>query len=189
MRRRVALLAVVVLLLVALSTAQKVPIDITPSDAFQFLQNSTQHILIDVRTDPEWNFVGIPDSSKFAKSENIIFENYLVWPDWSKNAKFIPNVMTKLSNNSNFDTKVSKLFFMCCCGLLFSFCCLNFFLQKLFRRIGGRSKRSSTEMLNNYPNLQVYNVLYGFQGDLDTKTKHREAVNGWKFSQLPWAQN
>ncbi len=34
---------------------------------------------------------------------------------------------------------------------------------------------------------QAYNVLEGFEGDLDDKSQ-RGAVNGWKFRGLPWKQ-
>jgi rhodanese-related sulfurtransferase len=33
----------------------------------------------------------------------------------------------------------------------------------------------------------VYNVLHGFEGDLD-ETHHRNSHNGWRFDGLPWAQ-
>ena len=33
----------------------------------------------------------------------------------------------------------------------------------------------------------VYNVLHGFEGDLDEHC-HRGSSNGWRFDGLPWAQ-
>jgi rhodanese-related sulfurtransferase len=33
----------------------------------------------------------------------------------------------------------------------------------------------------------VYNVLHGFEGDLDDE-HHRGAKNGWRFDGLPWEQ-
>lgn len=33
----------------------------------------------------------------------------------------------------------------------------------------------------------VYNVLHGFEGDLD-EDHHRNSVNGWRFEGLPWVQ-
>ncbi len=35
---------------------------------------------------------------------------------------------------------------------------------------------------------QVYNVLHGFEGDLDSR-HHRNAVNGWRHEGLPWVQS
>ena len=34
-----------------------------------------------------------------------------------------------------------------------------------------------------------YNVLEGFEGDLDKATGHRNELNGWKHRGLPWAQS
>lgn len=34
---------------------------------------------------------------------------------------------------------------------------------------------------------EIYNVLHGFEGDLDDH-HHRNAVNGWRYDGLPWAQ-
>ncbi|MBS4098040.1 MAG: rhodanese-like domain-containing protein [Sulfuricella sp.] len=33
----------------------------------------------------------------------------------------------------------------------------------------------------------VYNVLHGFEGELD-HNHHRNSVNGWRFEGLPWSQ-
>jgi rhodanese-related sulfurtransferase len=34
---------------------------------------------------------------------------------------------------------------------------------------------------------KVYNVLHGFEGDLD-ENHHRNSSNGWRFDELPWEQ-
>ena len=34
---------------------------------------------------------------------------------------------------------------------------------------------------------RVYNVLHGFEGDLD-ESHHRGSRNGWRFERLPWEQ-
>lgn len=34
---------------------------------------------------------------------------------------------------------------------------------------------------------EIYNVLHGFEGDLD-EHHHRNAVNGWRHEGLPWVQ-
>lgn len=34
---------------------------------------------------------------------------------------------------------------------------------------------------------QIYNVLHGFEGDLDEE-HHRNSINGWRFEGLPWTQ-
>ncbi len=34
---------------------------------------------------------------------------------------------------------------------------------------------------------EVYNVMHGFEGDLDDH-HHRNSINGWRFDGLPWVQ-
>jgi len=34
-----------------------------------------------------------------------------------------------------------------------------------------------------------YNVLEGFEGDLNKATGHRNEINGWKYRGLPWTQS
>ncbi|MBU6504427.1 MAG: rhodanese-like domain-containing protein [Betaproteobacteria bacterium] len=34
---------------------------------------------------------------------------------------------------------------------------------------------------------KIYNVLHGFEGDLD-EHHHRNAINGWRHDGLPWGQ-
>lgn len=34
---------------------------------------------------------------------------------------------------------------------------------------------------------EIYNVLHGFEGDLDER-HHRNSVNGWRHEGLPWVQ-
>ena len=53
-----------------------------------------------------------------------------------------------------------------------------------------RSGRRSVEAgryLEKYGFPEVYNVLHGFEGDMD-ETHHRSTKNGWRFDGLPWEQ-
>lgn len=53
-----------------------------------------------------------------------------------------------------------------------------------------RSGRRSVEAgltLEQAGLTEVYNVLHGFEGDLDDHY-HRNTVNGWRFEGLPWTQ-
>ncbi|MDP2829413.1 MAG: rhodanese-like domain-containing protein [Sulfuricellaceae bacterium] len=56
----------------------------------------------------------------------------------------------------------------------------------LICRSGRRSIEAGLE-LEKHGLAQVYNVLHGFEGDLDD-TYHRNKVNGWRFEGLPWTQ-
>jgi rhodanese-related sulfurtransferase len=55
-------------------------------------------------------------------------------------------------------------------------------------RNGQRShKAAEAATLNGY--RDCYNVLEGFEGDLDRQTNQRGKLGGWKTHRLPWIQN
>lgn len=56
----------------------------------------------------------------------------------------------------------------------------------LICRSGNRSKAAG-EHLETMGFTDVYNVLHGFEGDLDER-HHRNALNGWRYEGLPWEQ-
>jgi rhodanese-related sulfurtransferase len=45
--------------------------DITPLEAWKLLSDNPQAVLVDVRTDAEWRFVGVPDLSSLGR--NAVF--------------------------------------------------------------------------------------------------------------------
>jgi rhodanese-related sulfurtransferase len=56
----------------------------------------------------------------------------------------------------------------------------------LICRSGNRSVEAGTA-LEQAGFTEVYNVLHGFEGDLDEQ-HHRGARNGWRYDKLPWEQ-
>ena len=56
----------------------------------------------------------------------------------------------------------------------------------LICRSGNRSLDAG-EALEKAGFTDVYNVLHGFEGDLDEKHQ-RNTTNGWRFDGLPWEQ-
>ncbi|MDO9225364.1 MAG: rhodanese-like domain-containing protein [Pseudomonadota bacterium] len=56
----------------------------------------------------------------------------------------------------------------------------------LICRSGNRSKEAG-EYLEKNGFSDVYNVLYGFEGELDDNHQ-RSTHNGWRFDGLPWEQ-
>jgi rhodanese-related sulfurtransferase len=83
------------------------------------------------------------------------------WPGWVLN----PHFLTQLAQATDPE---ALLFFIC--------------------RNGHRSHRAaaaSTEAGRG----SCYNVLEGFEGDLNKATSHRNEINGWKRRDLPWIQN
>ncbi len=56
----------------------------------------------------------------------------------------------------------------------------------LICRSGNRS-REAGEALERAGFTRVYNVLHGFEGELD-ENHHRGSLNGWRHDGLPWEQ-
>ena len=60
--------------------------DISPAEAYQRLQNNPAAVLIDVRTQPEWVFVGVP------AVERLIRLSWQVFPSMQVNANFVAEI-------------------------------------------------------------------------------------------------
>jgi rhodanese-related sulfurtransferase len=85
----------------------------------------------------------------------------LSWPGWVMN----PHFLTQLAQASDPET---LLFFIC--------------------RSGHRSHRAALACAEAGRG-SCYNVLEGFEGDLNKATGHRNELNGWKQRGLPWTQS
>ena len=132
--------------------------DVPPMKAWEILANDSLAALIDVRTLPEWNFVGVPDLSGLNKNAALIsWQNY---PDMARNDEFEKAVEAlKLA-------KDAPLLFLC--------------------RSGARSRAAAIAMTaRGYKTC--YNIAEGFEGDVDD-AHHRGGKNGWKVAGLPWVQ-
>ena len=60
--------------------------DVTPAEAYQRLQNNAAAVLIDVRTQPEWVFVGVP------AVDRLIRLSWQVFPAMQVNAQFVAEI-------------------------------------------------------------------------------------------------
>lgn len=83
------------------------------------------------------------------------------WPGWVNNPHFHAQLVQAIDPES-------LLFFIC--------------------RSGHRSHRAAIAGTESGLN-RCYNVLEGFEGDLDKTTSHRNELNGWKQRSLPWTQS
>ena len=127
-------------------------------DCFEILNMDSKAYLIDVRTRPEWIFVGVPDLSIINK--NTIFVSWQDFPSMIKNKNFEKEIVkTGLKKNDH-------LYFIC--------------------RSGQRSLESAKYMIKKGYSY-CYNINDGFEGNKDSKN-HRSKINGWKFNKLPWKQ-
>ena len=132
--------------------------DIAPADTWAAIQQDVQAVLVDVRTDAEWNFVGVPDVSSAGKRTVLI--PWQLYPSMAVNSQF-SEALHKAGV-----TPEARVYFIC--------------------RSGARSLAAAqAAQAAGYP--QVFNVADGFEGPVD-HAGHRGTVGGWKAAGLPWAQ-
>lgn len=132
--------------------------DVTPQEAWEVLQKDEEAILVDVRTLPEWSFVGVPDLSQLGK--NVVLLSWRIYPGMAVNGDFSNQLQKVVAK------KDTLIFFIC--------------------RSGHRSMDAATEF-TRYGYSCCYNIAGGFEGDVDAKG-HRGNLNGWKLANLPWGQ-
>jgi len=132
--------------------------DVTPAEAWSVLEQDRRAVLIDVRTMPEWTFVGVPELTGIGKE--LVRLSWQIFPDMGIDQQFTEKLQaTGLAPDA-------PLYFIC--------------------RSGGRSAAAAAAM-TAAGFTACYNVAGGFEGDLDGR-RHRGSVNGWKKSDLPWVQ-
>lgn len=122
--------------------------------AWAALKDQPDTVLIDVRTQAEWSFVGTPDLSSIQKQARLA--EWTVYPSGSQNPHFLHEATDGIG--------VDKEIYLLC-------------------RSGARSL-AAANALRAAGYARVYNVIAGFEGDLDIDG-HRGG--GWKDS-LPWRQ-
>jgi rhodanese-related sulfurtransferase len=133
--------------------------DVSPQDAFKAIAAGEDAALIDVRTAPEWTFVGVPDLG--AAEKQPIFVQWQVYPEMTVNREFAAQLARAGVR------KGQPLYFIC--------------------RSGARSRAAAMAMtgLGYGP---CYNVAGGFEGNRDAGGR-RGTVEGWKAAGLPWRQD
>lgn len=132
--------------------------EVTPEEAWETLKEEANSVLVDVRTPPEWAFVGGPKLTELNK--RTVQLPWRMFPSFEVNAKF----------QEQFDAldlpKDTPIFFIC--------------------RTGGRSLDAAVAMSESGYE-KSFNVMGGFEGDV-SESGHRGETNGWKAAQLPWEQ-
>ena len=132
--------------------------EITPTQAWLRLSEEPTAKLVDVRTQAEWSFVGIPDLGSMDKQ--VLLVSWQVFPSMARNDAFA----TQLESHGL--RKDDTVLLLC--------------------RSGVRSK-AAAEYLTALGYGSAWNVTDGFEGPHDGQ-KHRGGQAGWKFSGLPWVQ-
>jgi rhodanese-related sulfurtransferase len=144
---------------------------ILPKDAWQLLQDNPKAVLIDIRSTMEFLFVGHPIGA--------IHVAWIDEPDWEINPHFEADVRKVLLGGVSCPAKsgqaVSKEDEQAACAPVLLIC-----------RSGKRSLEAG-RLLCEHGFSMVYNVLEGFEGDLD-EHHHRSTTGGWRYHNLPWEQ-
>jgi rhodanese-related sulfurtransferase len=132
--------------------------DIAPQAAWALLESDPKAVLVDVRTEPEWGYVGLPDLGALGKQ--VVRLSWQVYPKMEVDAGFAERLVAAGI------TPDHSLLFLC--------------------RSGVRSLAAARLMAERgYP--RCYNIANGFEGPADG-TRHRGTVAGWKHDGLPWVQ-
>jgi len=132
--------------------------DVSPRDAWEALKRDPDAVLVDVRTDAEWNFVGLPDLAEAGKQPVLI--PWQLYPSMQVNGSFAEH-LAKAGVKPE-----SKVFYLC--------------------RSGARSLAAG-QAAQAAGFAHAFNVADGFEGPPDAEG-HRGALAGWKAEGLPWRQ-
>jgi len=132
--------------------------NVPPGRVWKALQNNPTAQLVDVRTDVEWQFVGVPDLVSIGKQAVLV--SWQMYPTMQHNAAFADQL-----KEAGF-TEEHHIYFIC--------------------RSGQRSQAAAqAAQAAGFPN--AYNVADGFEGVVDADG-HRGVASGWKAEGLPWLQ-
>ena len=132
--------------------------DVGVTEAWEGVKSNPSAVLVDVRTNAEWNFVGTADLSEAGK-EPVLVE-WQMFPTMDVNPSFVDAVVAVAPD------KEQPIYFLC--------------------RSGARSK-SAAMALTQTGYSACFNISEGFEGPPD-QNRHRGSAAGWKAKGLPWVQ-
>ena len=134
--------------------------DITPLEAWKLLSDNPHAVLVDVRTDAEWRFVGVPDLSNLGRAVVFIEWNTT---DGTHNENFADELRDRIPPAAAGGER--PVVFLC--------------------RSGNRSI-GAAEVATEVGITPAYNMLDGFEGHLNASGHRGET--GWRAIGLPWKQ-
>ncbi|PTW62776.1 thiosulfate sulfurtransferase [Breoghania corrubedonensis] len=145
------------------STAGAYAGDASAAQTYKALEEDATATLVDVRTQAEWNYVGIPDLSPLGR--DALFVEWQTYPTGAANPDFVATLTGLVEERGA--TKDGPIYFLC--------------------RSGVRSRAAAIAMTAAGFGA-CYNVIGGFEGSPDTD-RHRGSLEGWKYEGLPWRQS
>ena len=120
--------------------------DVTVQQAWAALQQDKAAALIDVRTQPEWQFVGVPNLAQLGKEPLLV--SWQCYPVMAVNDNFVAQICTKGID------KEQTLYLLC--------------------RSGVRSVAASVTLCAE--GFRAFNVLDGFEGGLDAQGRRGQSA-------------
>ena len=131
-----------------------------PPEAWELIRNNPRAVMIDVRSSMEFLFVGHPKGS--------VHVAWIDAPEWTVNPHFVTEVRKVMLGGIGMTASGNDAPVVLIC------------------RSGKRSLEAGKLLLDN-GFKEVYNVLEGFEGELDEQ-HHRSTCGGWRYHGLPWEQ-
>ncbi|MCR9070592.1 MAG: rhodanese-like domain-containing protein [Alphaproteobacteria bacterium] len=132
--------------------------DVTSVEAMKILESDERAVLLDVRTDAEWTFVGRPDLGGLGREPVLI--SWQTFPGMAPNGGFVDAVRRAVLD------KGAPVLILC--------------------RSGQRSQKAAIA-LTEAGFEDCRNISDGFEGPKN-ETGHRNTVSGWRANGLPWQQ-
>ena len=132
--------------------------DVSVTETYAALRDDPSAFLVDVRTDAEWSFVGLPDLSATGKDPVLV--PWQLYPSMQLNSGFLEALRQAGANPEH------SIYFLC--------------------RSGARS-RAAALAASGAGFARSFNVEDGFEGPPDA-LGHRGTTAGWKAEGLPWRQ-
>ncbi len=144
--------------------------DVTPTEAMQMVLKDEKHtFIVDVRTRPEYNFVGHPSGAYHVPSK--FWTGEMIEKKGKKSYKLVDNPDFSKDLLARFNPETDTLIFMC--------------------RSGKRSCQSADKALKSgFKPDKIFNMLGGFEGDkVQCKMSAfngQRKLGGWHNEGLPW---
>lgn len=135
--------------------------DVTPRQTWDALASDPNAQVVDVRTRPEWTFVGMPQLSETGRE--VIPLEWQVYPTMQVDTAFADKLEAELERRGV--PADASIYFLC--------------------RSGARSAAAAGAMTAR--GWTAYNIAGGFEGNPDADG-HRGTMEGWKADGLPWRQ-
>jgi rhodanese-related sulfurtransferase len=133
--------------------------DLTPEEAWGKIETEQDAVLLDCRTVPEWQYVGVPVLSGLGKEPLLV--EWKVYPEMALRQDF-----TTLVAGAGV-AKDASVAVLC--------------------RSGVRSI-AAAQALTAAGFAKAFNILDGFEGQLDDQGHRGAGGSGWKACGLPWRQ-